>query len=822
MIIKATSHTMKNIWNFFLFIFLLITLFLVILTNGIRIENLNLPKIKISQLYIKLDKKLIVNIDTLNVNLESKKNTSLEELHDISKKLPYLHSFFKSISIQNIIFNNKIIHFLYKDEVFYIDSNFLTIDARIRPSKESIEVNIKQLLLKDFHLKLKGTLQANIKKQIFDFVGSFDTFNIHGGVEVRVENKDLYYRLNTQKFNSLKPFMDFISKKTELEPLISAWIYKKIVADEYQVHNLEGKFNLDTFNFYPNFMKATATAKNAVIKFDENAPSALVNELDIILKNNNLIFDVKKAEYQGKDISNTKVHIYNLMTVGAGIIIDINANTILDNSIHAVLHAFNISVPIIQTSGKTEASVKIDIKFLPFGVKSYSGYFKINDANISLSGLPLYSKSGYIELDNGMIYLHDVNLKYDTIFDIYTSGDLNLSTGIYKSKNKINSLHVNFSKLDLLHVEDFNTTARMQVKKNGTSIYVDSFKTNLEFLTDVNKIIVEKLDLFYPYSKLMQDMDIKDGNLEINTIDFKNYDIKAHLENMNLPLMKNKKQIKNIDLNIKTDGKNIEINSQDNNIKITKKDKLKIVIKNLDLTFDSSADKKPIGLGQMTVIGINSNIIDTNSTLKIPSERYVFKLNGTKMSFNSRLLTQTILIKKTDKTIYIESENLSDVFVNSALGKNVFEKGLFKLHVDGNNSKNLNGTFIAKNTTIKGMSFYNNLMAFMHTIPSLVTFKNPGFNDDGYAINNAFINFKRNGDILSIDEIKINGKSADITGSGTINLKTNELDINLQISVFKNLSAIVKAIPLVNYILLGEDGKMYTNVKVTGPISKPK
>ncbi len=823
MIINATSHTMKNIWRFFLVIFLFITLLFVFLTNGIRIKSIELPKVKISQLYIKLDKKLIVTIDTIDIDAQSKNNSSIEEVYQLIYNLPYLYSLFESISIQNLIYDNKIIHFLYKDEVFYADSDFLTINAKVRGWKNSIEIVIQQMILKDFHIKLNGNLEAKLKERLFEFRGNFTTFNISGGVELRVDKDDLYYRLNTQKFATLKPFMDFLSKKTDMEPLISAWVYKKIVADEYQLHNLEGKFNLDTFDFYPNLMKARATGKNAVIKFDKNAPSALVNELDVILKNDQLIFDVKKAEYQGKDVTNTKVHIYHLMSVGAGIVVDIHANTILDDSIHAVLHAFDIKVPITQTAGTTEANVKIDIKFLPFGVKSYSGNFKINDANITLSGLPIYSKSGYIELDNGMVYLQDVNLKYDTVFNIYTSGDLNLTNGIYKSDNKINSLHVKFDQLDLLHVEHVNSKATMQIKENGTFIYIDSFKTNLEFLTANNKINVEKLNLIYPYSKLMKDIDIKDGQLNIETKNFKSYNVKAKLEEMNLPLSQNGKQLTKMDLNVTTDGNTLELISSDKKIKITKKEEgLKLIIKDIDVTFDSSKYGDPVDVGKVTIVGINSNIIDTNSTVKIPINHFVYKLDGKNTTFNSELFAQTIFMEQTDKTLYLSSKNLTDMFVNSIFGKDVFENGSFELHVDGVDTKHFDATITAKNTTIKGMTFYNNLMAFMHTIPSLISFKSPGFNEDGYKITYALLGFKRDGDIITIDELNVNGNSADIRGTGTINLETDEVNIDLQISIFKNLSSIVSNIPVFNYIFLGKDGRLYTDVKIEGTLSEPK
>jgi len=43
----------------------------------------------------------------------------------------------------------------------------------------------------------------------------------------------------------------------------------------------------------------------------------------------------------------------------------------------------------------------------------------------------------------------------------------------------------------------------------------------------------------------------------------------------------------------------------------------------------------------------------------------------------------------------------------------------------------------------------------------------------------------------------------------------------LQISVFKNLSSIVNTIPIVNYIVLGKNGKMYTEVNIKGTLKKP-
>ena len=822
MIINATSHTMKNIWRFFLVILFLITFLFLILTNGIRIDHLILPKVKISQLYIKLDKKLIVSIEKIDINIKSKNNSSLKEIHDITKNLPYLHMFFESISIHNITYDNKTVQLLYKNDVFYGDSNFLTIDAKIKNIDGSIDIDIKRMILKDFNLSLKGALNVNLINNEFNFKGKYQTFNINGNTELKIINNVLYYRLNSKKFKSLKPLMDFLSKKINLEPLISAWIYKKIIAQEYELHNIEGKFNLNTFDFYPKLMKAKATGKNVLIKFDKNVPPVLVNEMDIILKNDQLIFDIKKAEYQGKDVTKTKVHIYHLMTVGAGIVVDIKANTILDDSIHDILHAFDIRVPITQTAGTTEANVKIDIKFRPFGVKSYTGYFKINDANITLSGLPIYSKSGYITLDNGIVTLENVNLKYNTIFDIYTSGDLNINNGVYNSENFIDTLNINFDNLNILHIENFNTKSSMKIMDNGTSIYIDKLKTTLEFLNNTNKIKLEDLSLIYPYSKIMHTFDVRGGKVDIDTKNFIQYNVNAKLEEMNIPLTKNNKPITELELLIKTDGSDLTLSSVDKNIELIKKDNINLKIKNIDVVFDSSKLDNSIELGDITITGINSNITDTNSTLNIPSDHFVYKINKQHKTFNSTFFKQTIFLEQTDKTLYINSKNLSAKYVNSLLGRESFNGGSFEFYVDGVDFEHLDGTFIANNTIIEGTSFYNNLMAFLQTIPSLVSFKTPGFNKNGYLIKDAVIDFSRDGDILTVDEINIKGKSTDIIGSGTINLKTDEINILLQISTLKNLTSLVSYIPLVNYIILGEDGRIYTDIDVKGTISNPK
>jgi hypothetical protein len=119
------------------------------------------------------------------------------------------------------------------------------------------------------------------------------------------------------------------------------------------------------------------------------------------------------------------------------------------------------------------------------------------------------------------------------------------------------------------------------------------------------------------------------------------------------------------------------------------------------------------------------------------------------------------------------------------------------------------------------MNAYNNLIALINTLPSLAFFKSPGFNEDGYEIQSGNVLFTRQGDILTIHTIDLDGVSADITGKGTLNLKDETLHVTLQLKTLKDVSGVIGKIPLVNHIILGDDKSISTLITLTGSIHDP-
>ncbi|EMS9534289.1 DUF3971 domain-containing protein, partial [Campylobacter jejuni] len=101
----------KKILYIVVFFVVLILALFIVLKNGIVISSIQFDFLKLEQLYIKLDKKLIVRAKNITINetqnseissqTHSSDNASTEILK-ITKNLKYLYAFVKEIDIQNL------------------------------------------------------------------------------------------------------------------------------------------------------------------------------------------------------------------------------------------------------------------------------------------------------------------------------------------------------------------------------------------------------------------------------------------------------------------------------------------------------------------------------------------------------------------------------------------------------------------------------------------------------------------------------------------------------------------------------------------------
>ena len=824
MIINATSHTIRNIWILLLFIVLSVVALIGTLVNGISIDNLTLPTLKIDQLYIKLDKKLIVSIQTLEIKKQTQANTSLEESAEIIKNFPYLNQFFSQIIIDNLIYDNEKMKLRYEQNIFILDSEHLSVNLIITPvEKWNLEVEIQEAYFKDLALHIKGKSLIDLKAKSYSFEGNFETFGLKGIALLDLKDKLLTYHIQSETFSNkeLTDLMNFIVSHVELDQIAKDWIDKNIVGQEYILHFFEGKLNIETLDYFPLQMHGKATVKNALISFEPTVPAAHVQEIGIEFKNDKLLFDIKDPTYEQKTIDKADVYIYNLIGKGTGIVVDLNATSKLDAPIHKILHAFKIDVPITQTSGKTNAHVRLDIKFLPYDINA-TGKFKLSPSNFILSGVPLSTKAGEVNLDNFAISLDHANMRYKNLFDINATGIFDAKKGRFDGTIDINSLLLDFSGTKLLSITNLkDQNASFAIENNVTKMLLPSLETSIIFEKDNNQFILTDLTKIASYSPFMQDGSLKEGSTTVKTKDFENFDAKINLQNVKTPLLQNREPVQNFEIALATNTKTLDASTTNNKLSIHFDKDLTLHVKDMNISVPHGDNPLDIPI-KTTIFGENSSLIDTESNKTVLSERYTMTLFKDKVYLNSKRGKSSFEYEEKKGSIGIQASELDAEAVNALLNLNYFKEGEFTLSIEGKNENDLQGTFIIKKTYIQDLKFFNNLMATINAIPSLLVFNDPSFNKEGYFVDNGYIEFNQSKEAIQVKDLQLRGKSADITGAGVVNLTTNTLNLKLQIKTLKTFSSAIDLIPLVGGIILGEDKKIATNVDITGPTTDPK
>jgi hypothetical protein len=568
------------------------------------------------------------------------------------------------------------------------------------------------------------------------------------------------------------------------------------------------------------------------------------------------------------------------------------------------------------------------------------GEFLVNDAEISIGNFSFNSKTATVILDGSNVLVKDADFKYKDMIDALVN--INIDTKTLKSSGDtiINSLIIKKENGEkIIDIKDKKTALDMDFNKD-TTIDLKDLETTIK-IADLIYVNINNLSKIYPYSKLLKDISIKDGNISLDIKDDKNIKFKALIKGLNLPLKKDGQSIENLDIVGNISGKNIDIHSIDENIKVEIKDDLKIYLNNLFITIDTkkqdtnninqkmnlyltndeidlngtiykiknanlSIKKEEINfeanlkeldlplkkngkkINELTLLGIYKNNYTKLNTknndliLELKNENLSLNINGYDILYSSedkeednsykniniignssniivndkyKFLSDTFEIRvrenekfihlkhkksditfkeSKDKKIDIFTSDISDEFVNAIFDKNIFKGGniLFLANGDINN---LNGKIIIENSNIEDLAILNNLLIFIHTSPALVNpllavpsvvgmATNQGFNLTAYKIVNGVMefNYSKEKELIDVKKLVTIGNGIDFEGKGKVNLNDLTLDSEIKLIFLKDYSKIVGAIPVVNYVLLGDSNRVETQVNVFGELSNPK
>lgn len=812
--------------------------FILLLKYGIKINDFEFYGVKLEQLYIKLDKKIIARAKQIrlpNFKKESKQKSSDERLLNLSKSVDFIDTIFQEISLENVQIGDDFkLKILFLDDIFFVDSPYLNVDIKFQnEQQDGIDLfSVRNLSFKDFNVSISGEGSADFDKNDYKFEGNFTSHELHGKLNFALKDTFLTYKAYDVEAGSIKNFIDELDRRIELNNEVKNWIYGYIVADDYELKEINGKADLAKNDFYLNDLNATANTKNLLVKFEKGLPAVNVGEANITLKNSKLKFDLISPIYKGKKLDGSSVVINNIFDEkSANLELLIKTKSIYDEAINDILRAYNIIVPVRQLSGKMDASLKILIKLDEKSLENFdeksvitNGEFKISDAVLEIAGSKFNAKSALVKL------IDTTNLSIDATgfgLDFFkanakTNIDLQKSTG--EIKGTIESFDLKEKNDEILAFKNEPFTAFLDFSKDDkTLLKIEPFGLDMSF-GDENVISTKNSKFIMQNSPVLKQNGVLDfDEISIKSNDFVDLDILAKEVKFDMPFLdKNGSKYENDDLKILVSKAGVKVDSASKKLGLDIKEKaINVKTQDLDLLVlddnETSEQSTPLEL-----LAKNGDIIlkDLNKTL--PFTSFSAEKKSKSISLNGLAKQGRLGYFNDEKSINLDATDISGEFINDLFGIKSFEGGKFRLKLLGENTKDFKAEVRFFGTYLKDYIFYQRLLSFLNSVPSLLSFKTPDFNDKGFTVKNGKILLTRNGDMIEFLAIEMIGTSADIGGRGTIDLKSKKINIDLELKLLKDASSIIDKIPLVNQIILGKDRSLSTVIAIRGTTDKPE
>jgi hypothetical protein len=167
---------------------------------------------------------------------------------------------------------------------------------------------------------------------------------------------------------------------------------------------------------------------------------------------------------------------------------------------------------------------------------------------------------------------------------------------------------------------------------------------------------------------------------------------------------------------------------------------------------------------------------------------------------------------------YVKGSHFNDIFMEHLFAFSDFKGGEMSFELGGK-VDDFEGIMRIENTTLKEYKLLNNVLSFVNTVPSLATFSLPNYNTNGLPIKEAYSHYTFRNHQFHVDNFTLNSPELKINGEGNVNFKEDSIKGTLTLK--SDLGSQLGRVPMVGYILFGNDGFVSTTVNLKGKLSDP-
>lgn len=540
--------------------------------------------------------------------------------------------------------------------------------------------------------------------------------------------------------------------------------------------------------------------------------------------------DIQKSQwkYKNRQVTLNKILVdFDLNTLMAKIPVTFfkvekMANGYVNGIINLKTAQINLDVDVLKLK---YGGVELSQTVMPLKV-AYDKFLSVSsdtDLYFSVNGSEYKAKDFYISFEKESVYLKHTLLKISQYINtkIYANYDFN------SKKAHISLSDFILKNPDTGEVLYKNNKILLDGYIDGENITINSKEVDATFISNSEqwRLTLNSLATIAKKSYFLEKYKLNKGKISF----YKKSDALYTQFNANirypyyLLVNKDKKITRYSILGEITKEHKIYLTVNKNiNVKIDKD--IKIKIHDTGLNIDAIIDfTKQITQSSSGKNKLKLSIDAINSYLYLGNKRYALS-DIMHLQYYNNILTAQLVHKNGNAGFKLENnkfhlygKNFNDKFMEKLFVLSKFSGGSLDFSMDGT-LDDYKGVFYIYDTTMIDYKLLNNVLAFINTVPSLVTFSLPGYSKTGLHVKNAYAKFHAKKGVFDISDIYLESKELNILGKGNADINKNSIDLilNLKTDLGSNLSKV----PLVGYIIF--DGKsISTTLKITGKLNDP-
>ena len=335
----------------------------------------------------------------------------------------------------------------------------------------------------------------------------------------------------------------------------------------------------------------------------------------------------------------------------------------------------------------------------------------------------------------------------------------------------------------------------------------------------------------YPHSPLMQQYKLQDGELNVTSHNGSlPWTFSSKFTYPHALLVDSDKPVHDYRLNGTYDGDatTLDINEK---VHVVLADKVSITSSdigyNVPALINISKEQKKTSEVKKTTqdAPVTLSLNATNSFLILAGNRRALadELNVTiengVVSGDLKYNDGSIYLQYKDDTVSLIGKELKQQFLNELITLSDFDKGKMEFKISGSLG-DIDGVVRINDAIIKNFKSLNNMLAFVNTVPALLTFKLPDYSRKGLPAREISVGFNYSKGIIKLESLNIDSDELDLRGEGEANFNDDSIDMTFNMITGAKKS--VGRIPLLGYVLSGDKKKPTITLTVKGNLHDPE